>query len=137
STAHEAAASPNRPAPSDPPACTADAEPDGAAPPPDAAVRDLHRVPVRGWTASQHSQNPANDHQRDRLNHHTTEPARRHLPRPEPSPRRGTPHAAGDPAGAAFAFANSLATFCACWVPTIPTCQPHVPTSRTAEAGPA
>jgi hypothetical protein len=47
---------------------------------------DLHRIGVRCRTVPEHPQNQANDHQRDRMNHHNTEPAARHLPRPAPSP---------------------------------------------------
>ncbi len=42
------------------------------------------------------SQDPPDDHQRDRTNYHTAEPARLHLPRPEPSPRCGTPQVRHD-----------------------------------------
>src|SRR2546429_8651107 len=43
---------------------------------------DLHRIRVRWRTAPQRAQNPANDHQRDRVHHHNIEPAAPHLHRP-------------------------------------------------------
>jgi hypothetical protein len=37
--------------------------------------RDLHCIRVQCRAAAQHPKNPPNDQQRDRMNHHTTEPA--------------------------------------------------------------
>jgi hypothetical protein len=54
--------------------------------------RDLHGIRMRSRTTAQHTQNPPNDHHRDRVNHHGAEPADPHLPWPEPSPGSGTPH---------------------------------------------
>jgi hypothetical protein len=36
---------------------------------------NLHGIRVRRRTAPKRTQKPANDHQRDRMNYHTTEPA--------------------------------------------------------------